>query len=103
MYIMKKKIAIPTQNGKLSNEITESTVFNLFELENNNVVGVEHKKLKSSSANHTFLWLIAQSVTDLYIGEISKELKTKLTSFGIIVKTANELSENSFFNRFVFE
>lgn len=99
---MEKKIAIPTHEGKLSKGISINTTFNIFDLEEDNVVKVEQVQIKHATANYISLWLKTKRVTDLYIEEISSELKSKLNQFGIIVKEKDELSNNKFFNKFVF-
>ena len=99
---MKKKIAIPTQNGKLCGEITDSTLINLFELENNYVVGAKQKKLENMSVKNVFLWLSSQEVSEFYVENIPNDLKKKLLSLGITVKTKQELADNKLFNSFVF-
>ena len=99
---MKKKIAIPTQNGKLSSEITESTLINLFELENNYVVGAKQEKVGNMAVKNVFLWLSSQDVNEFYVENISNDQKEKLLSLGISVKTKQELTDNNFFNCFAF-
>lgn len=99
---MKKKIVIPTQNGKLSDEITDSTLFNLFELENNYVIGAEQKKIENMAVNNIFLWLSLHKVNELYIVDMPNDQKNKLLSLGIVVKTKQELIHDDFFNHFEF-
>ncbi len=97
-----KKIAILTQKGKLSTEISTETTFNIFEMENDNVVGVEQDKITNSTDSHISLWLKTKRITELYIEEINAELKKILIQTGIIVKEKEELTNNQFFNGFVF-
>ncbi len=100
---MKKKIAIPTQKGKLSKGISEHTMFNIFEMENGKVVRFEQEKPKEVSFNYTSLWLSCKKITELYIDEIADELKEMLVRLGIIVKQKEELATNEFFNRLIFD
>ncbi len=99
---MIKKIAVPTQKGKLSKGISESTMMNVFEIVDGKVVRVEQEQLSDISFNYTSWWMFCKKITELYIDEIAEELKEMLTQLGIIVKRKDELSDNDFFNHFVF-
>ena len=100
---MKKRIAIPTQKGKLSKGIQQDTTFNIFEIEDEKVVRVEQTVPDIITTNYTSLWLYYKRVTMLYIEEINHDLKNKLKRLGIIVKSRDELTEDKFFNSFVFD
>ncbi len=100
---MKKIIAIPTQKGKLSKGISNNTLFNIFEMEDGKVVRFEQEKPDHVNSNYASLWMSWKRITELYIDEIADDLKEMLVRLGIIVKQKDELSDNDFFNRFVFD
>lgn len=100
---MKRKIAIPTQKGKLSKCISDDNLFNFFEVEDKRVVRVEQAVAEGNKDSYlTSLWLQSKNITELFVEEISEELKKFLKALGIDVKTKDELEGDDFFNQFVF-
>lgn len=100
---MKKKIAVPTQKGKLSKGISDNTMFNLFDVEDGKVVRFEQGKPEEINFKYASWWMSCKKITELYIDEIADELKEMLVRLGIIVKKKDELSDDEFFNRLVFD
>ncbi|WP_029904659.1 hypothetical protein [Prevotella sp. 10(H)] len=100
---MEKIIAILTQKGALSKGIQENTTVNLFEIEGNNVKGVESVKLESTENNYFSLLMALKKVTLIYTDSISTDLKNILYKIGIITKCKDEITDDRFINQFVFD
>ncbi len=65
-----KKIALPTEGGKLSHHFGHSREFYFIEIEDNKIIATYVKEPPPHAAGTIPRWLIAESVTDLLVGGI---------------------------------
>lgn len=100
---MKKIIAILTQKGALSKGVQENTTVNLFELENENVKGVESLKLESTEDNYFSLLMAIKKVSLVYADTINSDLKSILNKIGIKTKCKEDIHSDRFINQFIFD
>ena len=86
-----KKLAFPTEGGKLSQHFGHSREFYFFEIENNKIV----KKYTSEPPAHAEgtipRWLAAEKVTDLLVGGIGPKAVEILSAAGINVFVSVEV------------
>ncbi len=80
-----KKIALPTENGKLSHHFGHSREFHFFEIENN-VITKSYSKEPPPHAEGTIpKWLIQEKVNELLVGGIGPKAIDILYASGINV------------------
>ncbi len=100
---MAKIIAIFTQKGALSKGIQENTKINLFQIDNDEVSGVETLKPENTEPNYISLLMALKNVSLIYIESINKDLKNVLEMIGIKTKCKEEMTDDLFINQFIFE
>lgn len=99
----RKKIAILTQKGSLSRGIQDNTTVNVFELEDEKVVGVENIRLENTTNNYFSLLMALKEVGIVYLQTISNDLRRLLETIGIKTKCADETIDDKFIKQFIFE
>ncbi len=100
---MTKIIAILTQKGALSKGLQENTTVNIFEVDNESVKSVESVKLEDTENSYFSLLMTVKKVSLIYIDSISIELKNILNKIGIKTKCKDEIIDDKFINKFIFE
>ncbi|MBK5723016.1 hypothetical protein JGH11_19285 [Dysgonomonas sp. Marseille-P4677] len=100
---MKKIIAILTQKNSLSKGIQKDTTVNLFEIENNNVKGVESIELENTSHNYFSLLMALKRVGTIYADTINSDLRKLLKTISINIKCKNDIENDEFINQFIFD
>lgn len=101
---MKRIIAILTQKGSLSKDLQENTIVTLFDVDDEQVTSVESLKLENTSHNHFSLTMLLKKVSTIYVDTINAELKSMLERLGITIKLRNnDLSDDYFINKFIFD
>ncbi|GAB6121717.1 hypothetical protein [Dysgonomonas termitidis] len=99
---MKKIIAVLTQKGALSIGIQGNTTVNLFELEDENVKGVECITLESTGNNYFSLLMAIKKVSLVYADTINSDLKKILNEIGIKTKCKEDIPNDRFISQFIF-
>lgn len=100
---MEKVIAILTQKGSLSKGINTNTTINLFKLRDDQVTEVENIELEEVSHKSFSLLMALKEVSIIYIDSISKELKQILDTISITTKMKDDLDNDHFINKFIFD
>ncbi|HCO67714.1 MAG TPA: hypothetical protein DIT04_08180 [Dysgonomonas sp.] len=100
---MKKRIAVLTQKNSLSRGIQNNTTVNVFELEDEQVVGVENFKLENPTDNYFSLLMALKEVCIVYMQSINKDLRRLLETIGIKTKCADETNNDKFIQQFIFD
>jgi len=100
---MKKIVAVLTQKGSLSRGLQENTTVNLFQLEDDKVTGVENIPLKETSVKEFSLLMAIKEVSLIYVETINNELIRLLELIGIKTKCKDEISNDQFINKFIFD
>ena len=100
---MRKKIAILTKKGSLSNEPKDNSDLNIFNLEDDKVVEFEKIKLGGDEYKHFSSILVNNNINLIYMGSVNNELRSNLTELGINIKCKNEWKNDNFINHFVFD
>lgn len=94
------KIAIFLKNNELTvlNE-TEVRVV-IFDIEKDQVVGVESKNLERQSQDAIVSWLHSKSINQIYLLKIEDEIHNKIKLQGIQTKTLETLKDDRLYNTF---
>ncbi|NDW18173.1 hypothetical protein D0T53_04475 [Dysgonomonas sp. 216] len=100
---MKKKVAILTQKGSLSRDIQTDTKVNIFDIENEEVSGVEQIVLENTSNNYFSLLMALKKVSMVYVDSINSDLKNILLKIGITTKCKEDIINDKFINGFIFD
>lgn len=100
---MKKRVAIITQGGRLSHDLNIGTDFHLFDLNEDQVVQVDHAVMKDSNKYNLLLWLLSLKIDELYLEKVDENLRKDLNDIGVTVKEKKDLVQDPFFNRFIFD
>jgi len=100
---MKKRIAVLTQKNSLSRGIQENTTVNVFELEDEKVVGVENITLENPTNNYFSLLMAMKEVCIVYMQSMSNDLRRLLETIGIKAKCADETDNDKFIKQFIFD
>lgn len=100
---MEKVIAILTHNGKLSEGLRNDLTINFFKMNDSQVTEVESIILKETSYNHFSLLMTMKNVKLVYFGTVGEELRRILNSLDIRTKSRDELYNDEFINKFVFD
>lgn len=100
---MKQKVAILTQKGVLSKGLQENTTINIFELENDKIVGVENVLLEETSEVKFSFMMCLKQVSIIYTESITNSLKKVLQTIGISIKCKDELNDDQFIALFEFK
>lgn len=100
---MKRRIAVLTQKNSLSRGIQENTTVNVFELEDEKVVGVENIILETPTNNYFSLLMAMKEVCTVYMQTMSNDLRRLLETIGIKTKCADETDNDKFINQFIFD
>jgi predicted Fe-Mo cluster-binding NifX family protein len=88
---MKKLLAIPTDQGYLSQHFGHSPVFVFFEIEGNKIVKREEKTPPPHAEGTIPRWLTSEKVTDLLTGGIGPKAVQILYAGGINVYVGVEI------------
>lgn len=100
---MKKRVAILTQKGSLSKGLQNNTAVNLFELDNDEVVGFQNMNVGEVNENHFSVMMWMKDVSLVYADFISSDLKNMLNDFGISSKSKDNFSDDKFIQHFIFK
>lgn len=99
---MNKIIAILTKKGLLSNGLEENVDLNIFNLEEDRVVGFETIKVENKDQNYFFSLLKSKNITLLYLDVLANEIKKVIEKIGVTVRFKDECTEDEFLNTFIF-
>ncbi len=99
---MNKIIAILTKKGLLSNGIQEDADLNIFELEEDKVVGYEKVKINNEENSYFFTLLRSKKINLLYMNTIANDLKYLIEKIGITIRFKEECDDDKFLNAFIF-
>lgn len=99
---MKHRIAILTQKGSLSKGLENSTKINIFEFDDNEMVGCENIILNEVNEIQFAFMMVTKNVNIVYVDSISTTFKNLLWIIGIKVKCKDELSNDAFIEHFAF-
>jgi predicted Fe-Mo cluster-binding NifX family protein len=86
-----KKLAFPTDGGKLSQHFGHSREFYFFEIENNKIVKKYTIEPPAHAEGTIPRWLAAEKVTDLLVGGIGPKAVEILSAAGINVFVSVEV------------
>jgi len=89
---MKIKLAVPTDNGYLSQHFGHSTIFVFFEIENNKIIKKEEKIPPPHSEGTIPRWLISENTTDILTAGIGPKAVQLLYANGINVYVGVEIN-----------
>lgn len=99
---MNKIIAILTRKGLLSNGIQEDADLNIFQLEEDKVVGYEKVKIDNKEHSHFFTLLRSKKINLLYMDTLANDLKHLVEKIGITIRFKEECDDDKFLNAFIF-
>lgn len=92
------KIAIFYENDKLSYLMGKKTKISIFDMQDEMVNGVENITIEPSTMDQLMIALKGKYIDEVYVSEIDRESRNKLTAEGIKIKTAHMLRNDKLFN-----
>ena len=92
------RIAIFFGNDQLSHIGGKNIHVAIFDMENDQVKGVENKILKERSVDGVLFFLQSECIDEIYVSEIDKATQKRLRSVGITSKTSSMLKNDKLFN-----
>ncbi len=96
-------IVISSKKGRLGNPEEPGTKLIMFSMEGEQIVGV-HEEVATGEDTHALLkWFSLKGINRLYVSTISPLLRQALDSLGIIVMQKDEVEDDVFYNRFIFD
>ncbi len=96
-------IVISSKKGRLGNPEEPGTKLIMFNLEGDQIVGVHEEVSTGKDPNWLLKWFSLKGINQLYVSTINPLLQQALTGLGIIVKQKDEVADDEFYNRFIFD
>ncbi len=96
-------IVISSREGRLGNPEEAGTKLIMFNLEGDQIVGVHEEVSTGKDSNWLLKWFSLRGINQLYVSTISPLLQQALTGLGIVVKQKEEVADDEFYNRCIFD
>ena len=100
---MEQHIAIASNNGHLSNPEIQGTKLITFNLENDQIMGVRDEVPNKRDVWSLVNWFLLNNINKLFASSVSPVLHQSLISLGVVVRQKNEVTNDPFYNRFIFD
>ena len=103
MNNMEEYIAISSKDGRLSSPEEPGAKLITFSMEGEQIVGVIDEVTPTKDSHSLLKWFSMKGISRLYVSTISPFMYQALTNLGIIIMQKDEVEDDPFYNRFIFD